>query len=393
MNKVNLALLIAALALGVALVPLALGGGELGVTNFDSMVLSDSSSTQAVLDVNQAGSGKMATFKDGGTERLGLADGGALTWTGSAGATLVNFLTGNLKIGNGTPGGAQNGEDLYVEGAVEVDGTTTFDGAVVVNGGLTGAVANDLDGGLLTLDADADTTIRALVDDIVVMAIGTATGTLGVTTGSFRVGNGANGTTLNGEDAYIEGTLEVDGATKLDGGATITTLTGANAETLDNATNGFWNLAGAGLAQTADTQNGIGFESVDSAAVITTTNGTLWTVPGSQTWIVKRVFCNVTTNFECVGDDCALIIGDGNDTDGFLVLADAELQAADTEGTGFAAGWQGLVAATIGAYLDPSQSFIYAATDTIDIDIRDVSAGTDPTAGVATCYLDYMRIQ
>lgn len=131
--------------------------------------------------------------------------------------------------------------------------------------------------------------------------------------------------------------------------------------------------------------------SITSAAVITTSNGTLWTVPASQTWVVHRVICNITTNFDCTGDDCALIIGDGNDTDGFLVLADAELQAADTEGTGFAAGWQGLVAATVGAYLDPEGTFVYAATDTIDIDVRDASAGTNPTAGAATCYLDYSR--
>ena len=131
--------------------------------------------------------------------------------------------------------------------------------------------------------------------------------------------------------------------------------------------------------------------AVSSAAIITSTNGTLWTVPASQTWLIKRVICHITTNFDCTGDDCALIIGDGNDTDGFLVLADAELQTADTEGTGFAAGWQGMVAATVGAYLDPEHAFIYAATDTIDIDIRDVSAGTNPTAGAGTCYLDYAR--
>lgn len=130
-----------------------------------------------------------------------------------------------------------------------------------------------------------------------------------------------------------------------------------------------------------------------SAAITAASNGALWTVPASQVWQVKRVICNITTNFDCTGDDCALKIGDGNDDDGFLVLADAELQAADTEGTGFPAGWQGLVAATIGAYLDPEQSYIYAATDTIDIDIRDVSAGTDPTAGAGTCYLDYSRWQ
>lgn len=131
--------------------------------------------------------------------------------------------------------------------------------------------------------------------------------------------------------------------------------------------------------------------AVSSAAVITTSNGALWTVPSNQTWVVHRVLCNITTNFDCTGDDCALIIGDGNDTDGFLVLADAELQTADTEGTGFAAGWQGMVAATVGAYLDPIGAFVYKATDTIDIDIRDASAGTNPTAGAGTCYLDYER--
>ena len=67
-----------------------------------------------------------------------------------------------------------------------------------------------------------------------------------------------------------------------------------------------------------------------------------------------------------------LTVGDGNDTDGFVVLADAELQAADTEATGYTAGWQGLIAATQGVYIDEAagaNSFIYApsgAAETID---------------------------
>lgn len=39
-----------------------------------------------------------------------------------------SVLTGNGKIGNGTPTTAQDGEDLYVEGMLEVDGTADFDG-------------------------------------------------------------------------------------------------------------------------------------------------------------------------------------------------------------------------------------------------------------------------
>ncbi len=39
MNRATLAIIIAIAALGAALLPLALGGGELGVTNFDSLTL------------------------------------------------------------------------------------------------------------------------------------------------------------------------------------------------------------------------------------------------------------------------------------------------------------------------------------------------------------------
>lgn len=165
----------------------------------------------------------------------------------------------------------------------------------------------------------------------------------------------------------LQSTLSIGGATTLSGG-----VTQAVGTSLENV----------GMLPT-----------LQSAAVITSSAGALWTVGSGEVWNVHRVFCKITTNFDCSGDDCALIIGDGNDTDGFLVLADAELQTADTEGTGFAAGWQGLVSATVGAYLDAQGSFIYAAADTIDVDIRDASAGTNPTAGAGTCYIDYTRLQ
>ena len=132
--------------------------------------------------------------------------------------------------------------------------------------------------------------------------------------------------------------------------------------------------------------------SVMTASVITSTNGALWTVGTNEIWLVHDVKCHVATNFDCTGDDCALKIGDGNDDDGFLVLADAELQAADTEGTGFEPGWQGMTAATRGAYLEATGGYVYQSTETIDIDLRDASAGTNPTAGAGTCYLFYTRI-
>jgi hypothetical protein len=87
-------------------------------------------------------------------------DGGTLSWDDDADTASVEgsddvinhtlgaaagyhaFLTGNVKVGNGTPGTAQDGEDLYVEGGFEADGTARFDGAVTLNSTL------DVDGNI-----------------------------------------------------------------------------------------------------------------------------------------------------------------------------------------------------------------------------------------------------
>lgn len=110
--------------------------------------------------------------------------------------------------------------------------------------------------------------------------------------------------------------------------------------------------------------------------------------------LVHSVMVNVTTNFDATGDDATLLVGDANDADGYLVLADAELQAADTEGTGFQAGWQGLSADTLGVYLDLNHNAFpivaptggYTITYTLDETSGDTLAG-----GAATLYLLYTR--
>jgi hypothetical protein len=136
----------------------------------------------------------------------------------------------------------------------------------------------------------------------------------------------------------------------------------------------------------------VGLPTVDSAAVAIATDGALWTVGTSEIWFVHAVYCRVTTNFDCTGDDCTLDIGTGADADGFLDLDDAELQAADTEGTGAPAGWQGFMSTdTRGAFFAAGQGFVIA-NDTIDIAVAD-TGGTNPSAGAATCYIIYTRIQ
>jgi len=89
-------------------------------------------------------------------------------------------------------------------------GGLTLAGALTTNGG------TDLNAATLTIDADADTTLAAVTDDQALLTLGVATGFFQVTTGNLRVGNHAvSAYALNGEDAYIEGTLEVDGNTNL----------------------------------------------------------------------------------------------------------------------------------------------------------------------------------
>lgn len=120
--------------------------------------------------------------------------------------------------------------------------------------------------------------------------------------------------------------------------------------------------------------------------------GVVATIGSGEIWIVTAVLVNVTTNFDCTGDDATLVVGDGDTPAGFVTLADAELQTTDTEGTGFAAGWQGMTDATIGVYLDEVDSgFVYQSTETIDWLVAEAS-GTTLTAGAATIYVIYTRI-
>lgn len=125
--------------------------------------------------------------------------------------------------------------------------------------------------------------------------------------------------------------------------------------------------------------------------------GAVATIADGEIWFVHDVFVRTTTNFDATGDDATLVVGDGNDADGFVVLADADLQAAATEQTGSAAGWFGLLAANKGVYLDGSGgplTFIYApsgAAETIDY-LIDESSGETLSAGAATIYVVYTRI-
>jgi hypothetical protein len=58
-----------------------------------------------------------------------LADD-SIGFTPGAATGSLEIRTGNLQVGNGSPGETHNGEDFYVEGISEFDGSAYFDGAV-----------------------------------------------------------------------------------------------------------------------------------------------------------------------------------------------------------------------------------------------------------------------
>jgi hypothetical protein len=136
----------------------------------------------------------------------------------------------------------------------------------------------------------------------------------------------------------------------------------------------------------------IGLPSVLSTAVTSTTDSEVWTIGDGEIWFVSAVYCHVTTNYDCTGDDCTLNVGIGEDADALLDLDDAELQTTDVDEANGAAGWQGYSADTVGLFMADTGGTVFApsgAAETIDIAV----GGTDPAAGAATCYLVYTRVQ
>jgi hypothetical protein len=77
-----------------------------------------------------SGASPSLTFTDATDETavFSKADSGFLSITTPDG---LSVLTGNLKVGNGVPTQTQDGEDLYVEGMLEVDGAIYADGGII----------------------------------------------------------------------------------------------------------------------------------------------------------------------------------------------------------------------------------------------------------------------
>lgn len=295
------------------------------------------------------------------------------------------------------------GDQLDINGSVDLDGTS-FDVDV------TGAASIDADTASnfstsaqdITIEAETGSIIikgdEAAADAVKIDANDAVTTGLDIDVGSVSgvaidgglvdIGGGSYATADGDNDLGVAGDAEIDGALDVDGNATVAGTLGIT---------GMTTVTG-GLTGVQDTES-VMFPTILSVPITYTAaaggTGTVATIADGEVWFVHKVFANVTTNFDATGDDATLTVGDGNVAAGFLNLADASLQTTFTEATGFAAGWAGIENGSAGAYTtDDGGPFVYApsgAAETIDWAIA--ASGNDLSAGAATIYVIYTRVQ
>lgn len=318
----------------------------------DTVLISKDAGTP-VARLDQDGNVSVVNVDASGYAKAGVGTPVVVTSLGAGDAVFSDdvevvddmHVTGAMKVGVPTPnaGMTWDDDDLVVGDDFGVIDDSWFGDNVEINGDIT-------------LENDEK-------------IVNSSDGTIGFTDGTNTLMTIVDGGSVG--NLSVTGTAGVTGHTTLTGGATLPL----------NAT------SGVGLPLV-----------VSKSFTYTAAAGATYDafiIPENQKIIIHSVLCNVTTNFDATGDDATMNVGDANDADGFLVLTDTELQAADTEGTGFAAGWQGMADATIGVYLDEVDSgFVvvapaggYTVTYTLDETSGDTLAG-----GAATLYMIYTRI-
>lgn len=141
-------------------------------------------------------------------------------WTDANTQKGVSVTASKVACSNadGDPVACTNLTDTAFSGYAALAGAT-FTGALTLDDG-SGASPD-----FILKDATDETATFSKVDAGYLTITTVAGDGVQVTTGNLRVGNGSNGQTLDGEDAYVEGLLEVDGMVYADGGIN-GTLTG-----------------------------------------------------------------------------------------------------------------------------------------------------------------------
>jgi len=141
----------------------------------------------------------------------------------ASGAYSVTRFSSGIHVSDSRNANATGTPVLMVDGkgtgvVFEVRDSATPVFQIPDGGGVVMSSGIDLNGQNLIWDLDGDTISVTSLDDTITTTLGAATGKFHILTGNLAIGNGTNDVTLDGEDAYVEGTFEVDGLATLDGG-------------------------------------------------------------------------------------------------------------------------------------------------------------------------------
>jgi len=248
------------------------------------------------------------------TATLVKTDGANLDLTTSATEGL-RVMVGNLRVGNGSPGtAAMNGEDTYLEGQLEVDGTVQFDGAV------TAASTLSVTGALATAAAVTHTLAAAslvIIDGDTTNQTQTA-GALDINVGTTTAGTEAVNVKITSEMAgagTVSGVLiDLDDDTT---GAS--TLVGLNVDASDATGHASTVNYGAMFGNSLDTAVSI----TTGAAATGLTIDAATTDSTSTTGVVDLNYDTITTGASCVNIDMG--VGDaGAGVTAYGILVDTD---------------------------------------------------------------------
>jgi hypothetical protein len=238
-----------------------------------------------------------------GNLALQTTTSGNITLTTAVAGGLVNILTGNLKVGSGTPGLTLNGDDAYITGTLEADGNADFGGTLTLGADvvLSRGAANRLDlasGDSLNLvsgSVQQNATTRLTSTGLFQAADGAFGGpayafSSDLTTGMYRIGASQIGFSAGGTKRFEVTTTgaQVTGALTVTSGLTQGSVAGTgqftnNGSTLNSA------LALGDLAAGAIGANTATVDIYTSFTIAPTAAGRNYTLPSPSVASAGRI--------------------------------------------------------------------------------------------------------
>lgn len=269
------------------------------------------------------------TFEGPVTFSNTVNSGANMTVTPSA-TGYLNVLTGNLKVGNGTPDTTLNGEDAYIEGTLEVDGVARFDATTMTIRGVTYT--------LPAADGGASTFLSTNGSGALTWAAGAGVGTLDQ---AYDTGGAGAGAVITVDQAAVQlngshATNDTFFVNKTAGTGDAIQVTNAGTGKDINGTSGLWSVDKTGLgAFTGVTVTGAAANVNASSNFATnintgTSTGAVAVGGGTNTVAVNSSSWDITTAGAVSGVTTIGMSGDLTNSGGDLILSNGKAVKGST---------------------------------------------------------------